>query len=163
MAKRGDFFHIMEENGESAVHLAYLLIMANVLGLAVFLDNSKKKTKTFTGVKEDLTVKQAASSSMKVEDKAKTDQVEKVPIQIQVQKDADVQVTNTIEQNAKDGISEEKAQESVKAGHVQSTTEKKVKEQSNKDNIIELKEVMASKGRESKRHLEPLVWRFPKK
>ena len=46
MAKIGDYFQSMDNDG-STMSIAYLLLMANVLGIAVYLD-CKKKAKAYT-------------------------------------------------------------------------------------------------------------------
>jgi len=157
MAKIGDFFHFMGQD-ESTVPLAYLLLMANVLGLAVYFD-SKKKTKTcmqetlpqnLAVDKKDQTASQITIQSNSGDDKSAM--VSQVPDNIDQSLDEMI-----------DKVDEKKIQkDDSETNQWESTDKKSNKEQLNtRGNVIDFKELAAAKGRESKRPLEPLVWRFP--
>lgn len=117
-----DIKDILSSSGtKNTVSLVYLLLMANVLGLAVFMDNRNNK----------VSVSQAS------EQKVKANQV--------IQSDKEIV-----------------AEHETKSELSNLTIDNKEKPE-NKANVINFKEAVAFKTKDSKLRLKPLIWNFPQK
>jgi len=161
MAEVRDFFSRLGK--ESTASIAYLLLMANVLGIAVYFDG-KKNVKTCTREPKNAIQKETLTPSLTFATNDKTTNQTAKPASIVNDKETISNVTNNIEQNLEDTIDKEQPQKKrVETNQVESISTKNNKEQlKTRDNIIDFKEVVASKVKETKQPLEPLVWRFPR-
>lgn len=146
MADMKDIFS--GSGNQTTASMAYLLLMANVLGLAIFIDG-KKGVHSFSkesGYKNNRT-------------KQTIEQVSTIGEKSIVSEIAD-QNEPTTEDNTK---------ESSEKNHVMFNQNQQTVEQSNeeipkfRDNIIDFKEAVALRTQETKQPLKPLIWNFPKK
>jgi len=162
MAKIGDFFPIMGYN-ESTASIVYLLLMANVLGLAVYFDG-KKNVKTCVREPKNEIQKESLTSSLTFPTDDNTTNQTTNTASFVNDNETISNVTNNIEQNSEDTLDKEEPQKKrVETNQVESISIKNNKEQlKTRDNIIDFKEAVASKVKETKQPLEPLVWRFPR-
>jgi len=163
MANTGDFFRVLD-NGESTMPLAYLLLMANILGLAVYLD-SKKKTKTCIKEAENKLEKETPTPISEIHTNEKTISNIKKSTSLEEIQDTFSNVTLDRVTNLESTIDEKKSLKgSLEVISNRLLSEKPEKEEPKaRDKIIDFKDAVASKGKEAKRTLEPLVWRFPAK
>jgi hypothetical protein len=149
MADIKDFFSSSNGN-QNVTSLAYLLLMANVLGLAVFLDGKKSELLTLPQRPEQKIQqsKQFTDSSPVVFDNKKIDPA----------------VEGKTAQIKKTKIQEKSEREDTVFEQVEQTTEQEDKEIAQlKDNIIDFKGAVALRTQETKQSLKPLIWNFPKK
>ncbi|NLZ53222.1 MAG: hypothetical protein GX892_08755 [Thermoanaerobacteraceae bacterium] len=162
MADIRDFFSRL--GNESTASMAYLLLMANVLGLAAYFEG-KKNVKSFAPKPENTFQKDTltATTALPTSNEKATNQIVE-PASSTDDKKTIQNVTDKIEQNLADNIEKEKAQKKhIEPNQVEATIAKNKEEQTKtRDNIINFKEAVASRAHEPKKPLEPLVWRFPK-
>ncbi|HQA59731.1 MAG: hypothetical protein WBJ82_03120 [Tepidanaerobacteraceae bacterium] len=159
MAKIGDYFQSMDNDG-STMSIAYLLLMANVLGIAVYLD-CKKKAKAYTREAEkDMDEETLPPGSTLIKKGKSTTQIDK---QLSFDNEKVTELASDNGQNLEKKADKAKVQEKItETNQVEATAEIDNKKQIHtKDNIIDFKEAVASKGKGKKQVLEPLVWRFP--
>ncbi|HHX23218.1 MAG TPA: hypothetical protein GX723_04275 [Thermoanaerobacterales bacterium] len=133
MANIKDF--ISSSSNENIISLTYLLLMANVLGLAIFIESNPKQKKHFTKPSAETVIpvnKEDTLSDDKSIDKALEDNdLEKA------------ESLNDSLETAKNPAIDIKPR--------------------NKDNVISFKEAMVLKSQENKPPLKPLKWNFPNK
>lgn len=133
MADIRDF--ISGSGKESTVPLAYLLLMANVLGLAVFIDGKPKQ--------KNKMIKPYASI------------VPETTSNTEIISDANNIIEETLEEKkaekpkGKDIVQEPVIEQEMQIKH------------KNKNNVIDFKQAVALKTHDIKQPLKPLIWHFP--
>jgi len=146
MADIRDFFSRFEN--ESTASMAYLLLMANILGLVVYLDSRKT---------ESVIHNQALTTN----DKATIQSTEPQGL-------SEIKAASNVadhKQQAKDFSTEEAKfpKKIIETTQAETITLKNKKEQlKTADNVIDFKEAVATRTQEQKEPLKPLVWKFPK-
>ncbi|HHY41864.1 MAG TPA: hypothetical protein GX514_03325 [Thermoanaerobacterales bacterium] len=148
MADIRDFFSRM--GNESTASVAYLLLMANILGLVVCLESRKTENVI---QKESLTSNdKATTQAVKPQDLSKAETFLKV-----MDKNKHKLEDTNVAEEAKT------VNKSIETPRVD-TIESKNKTEPTKstDKIIDFKEAVATRIQEAKEPLKPLVWKFPK-
>lgn len=146
MANMKDFFS--DSGNQTTASMAYLLLMANVLGIAIFIDGKKSLQSPVRERKnKKLQMTQTVKPVSPIDDKHI---VSEIPDEIM----------RTTEE-----IIEEKSEENqVVFDQVEQIAKQNNKEVPKlRDNIIDFKEAVASRTQETKQPLKPLIWHFPKK
>lgn len=152
MAEIRDFFSPIGKG--SSASMAYLLLMANLLGLVVYLDS--KQGKAYPQKSEGETKKK----TLAVEDKGTNETIKLAPVEDTA---ANLDTKDQNEKPLEDNMEKAKTREKpIENEEVETISKNKKEEVKTKDNIIDFKEVVATRTQETKKTLEPLVWRFPK-
>lgn len=145
MADIKDFFS--GSGNQTTASMAYLLLMANVLGLAIFIDGKKG---IHSSVKEpsnkDNPIKQSMKPVLTTCNKGITD------------------IADEIEQTLDENIEDKPKKNDAVFEQIEQTAKQNSEEMPRKrDNIIDFKEAVALRTQETKPPLKPLIWKFPEK
>lgn len=146
MADIRDFFS--SSGNQTTASMAYLLLMANVLGLAIFIDGKNG-------------IQQLAEKPRKRDYQMK--QTLK-PVSSKSNKDIILEIADanelTIDKNVKNKSGENDTEfEQIDLAFKQ----KNIEISELRDNIINFKEAVALRNKEIKQPLKPLIWSFPEK